>query len=215
MRRCRVFTLLPLTLCFVVATSACGSSGNKLTGTSLDKTPAPDFTLTDQRGQSVQLSSLRGHAVVLTFIYTNCTDICPLIAEKLHSAYELLSPSQQQNVDMLAVTVDPARDDEAALQKFSETHSLADTANWHAMTGDANTLAKVWSDYYIDASGMILEDATPEPGATPTPESTPGDAPPAHTDAIFLIDKDGNERVLLRSTVDYKSIAADLKTLSQ
>ncbi len=215
MRRNRFFLLLPLALLLVAATSACGSSSNKLTGTSLDKAPAPDFTLTDQRGQTVQLSSLRGHAVALTFIYTNCTDICPLIAEKLHAAYEMLSPSQQQNVDLLAVTVDPTRDDQAALQKFSEKHSLADTANWHALTGEPNALAKIWSDYYIDASGMIEEDATPEPGATPTPESTPGNAPPAHTDAIFLIDKDGNERVLLRSSVDYKSIAADLKTLSK
>ncbi len=215
MRRFRFLSLLPLTLCLILLTSACGNSSNKLTGTSLDKTPAPDFTLTDQRGQTVTLSSLRGHAVALTFIYTNCTDICPLIAEKLHSAYEMLSPSQQQDVVLLAVTVDPARDDQPALQKFSETHSLADTANWHAMTGDPSTLAKVWSDYYIDASGMIEEDATPLPGATPTAVATPGDAPPAHTDAIFLIDNDGNERVLLRSTVDYKSIAADLKSLSK
>ncbi|MGA7668774.1 MAG: SCO family protein, partial [Nitrolancea sp.] len=98
MRRFRFLSLLPLTLCLILLTSACGNSSNKLTGTSLDKTPAPDFTLTDQRGQTVTLSSLRGHAVALTFIYTNCTDICPLIAEKLHSAYEMLSPSQQQDV---------------------------------------------------------------------------------------------------------------------
>jgi len=215
MRRSRLLSLLPLALCLILVTSACGSSGDKLSGTSLDKTPAPDFTLTDQRGQTVKLSSLQGHPVVLTFIYTNCTDICPLIAEKLHAAYQMLSPSQQQDVYMLAVTVDPARDDEAALQKFSEAHSLANTANWHALTGSADTLSKVWADYYIDASGMIEEDATPVPGATPAPQATPGNAPPAHTDAIFLIDKDGKERVLLRSTIDYKSIAADLKTLSK
>ncbi len=214
MRRFHLGFVAAISFSLLLILSACGGSA-KLSGTSLDKTPAPDFTLVDQRGQTVTLSSLRGNAIALTFIYTNCTDICPLIAQKLHTAYESLSPSVQQHVQLLAVTVDPARDNEAALQKFSEAHSLANTANWHAMTGDPNTLAKVWKEYYIDASGMILEDATPIPGAPASPTPDLANAPPAHTDAIYIIDKDGNERVLMRSSVDPKDIANNLKTLEQ
>jgi protein SCO1/2 len=215
MRRFRFFAAASIALTLLIVLSACGESSTKLTGTSLDKQPAPDFTLTDQRGQSVTLSSFHGDAVALTFIYTNCTDVCPLIAEKLHAAYQELTPSEQEHVALLAVTVDPARDDPAALQQFSQKHSLAETANWHAMTGDPSTLAKIWKDYYIDASGMIDKDATPVPGSPATPEATSAAAPPAHTDAIFIIDKNGNERVLMRSDANYKDIASNLKTLSQ
>ncbi len=215
MTQFRLFVAAPVAFSLLLMLTACGGSTTKLTGTSLDKQPAPDFTLTDQRGQTVTLSSFHGKAIALTFIYTNCTDICPLIAEKLHAAYQDLSAGEQQNVVLLAVTVDPARDTPAALQAFSEKHSLADTVNWHAMTGDPTTLAKIWKDYYIDASGMISEDATPIPGSIATPEASPSAAPPAHTDAIFIIDKDGNERVLMRSSADYKAIAANLKALSK
>ena len=106
----RVLLLVSL----AVALVACSESP-KLAGTAFDPPqPAPDFTLTDQRGQSVQLSSYRGDAVALTFIYTNCTDVCPLIAEKLRRAYDALPPATQQKVQLLAVTVDPARDDRRA-----------------------------------------------------------------------------------------------------
>lgn len=210
----RLLTAALVVASVVVLTSACGGSNIRLVGTSLDKQPAPDFTLTDQRGQSIALSSLRGKAIALTFIYTHCTDVCPLIAAKLHAAYQSLSPSEQQNVAMLAVTVDPARDNEAALEKWSEQHSLASTANWHALTGDPATLAQVWKDYYIDASGILAEDATPIPGLPATPQTT-NTGVPAHTDAIYIIDKDGNERVLMRSSNNYKDIAANLAALSK
>ncbi len=215
MRRSRLFAVVPLALSLLLILAACGGSTARLSGTSLDKQPAPDFTLTDQRGQQVTLSSLRGNAIALTFIYTNCTDVCPLIAEKLHAAYQQLSPTEQQHVQLLAVTVDPARDDTAALQQFSIKHSLAGTANWHAMTGDPTTLATVWKAYYIDAGGMLTEDATPMAGSAATPEASPTESAPAHTDAIFIIDKDGNERVLMRSSADYKAIAANLKALTK
>jgi protein SCO1/2 len=216
MIRSRYAALATAVFSLLLIASACGGS-TKLTGTSLDKQPAPDFTLTDQNGQQVTLSSLHGNAVALTFIYTHCTDICPLIAQKLHSAYQDLSASDQQHVKLLAVTVDPARDDAAALQNFSKVHQLADNPNWHAMTGDPAALASIWKAYYIDASGMIAEDesSTPSHDHTGTPTPTSAAAPPAHTDAIFIIDKDGNERVLMRSSVDPKDIAANLSALAR
>lgn len=51
-----------------------------LIGIELDPQPAPDFQLTDHRGQPVDLSDFRGRAVALTFISTDCPDVCPLTA---------------------------------------------------------------------------------------------------------------------------------------
>lgn len=193
---------LLLLVSLAVALVACSESP-KLAGTAFDPPqPAPDFTLTDQRGQSVQLSSYRGDAVALTFIYTNCTDVCPLIAEKLRRAYDALPPATQQKVQLLAVTVDPARDDRQALQDFSAKHQLADNPHWHAMTGDQSVLEQVWKGYYIYPGQMMGTDAA-------TPGSTT-----VHTDAIVFIDPKGERRALLDSAADPNAIAANLKALA-
>ena len=55
-----------------------------------DQLPARDFTLTDQHGGQVTLSSLRGKAVLLTFLDPVCVTDCPLIAQEFRQAGQLL-----------------------------------------------------------------------------------------------------------------------------
>ena len=176
-----------------------------LIGTDLGKQPAPEFTLTDQRGQTVRLGDFRGKAVALTFIYTNCPDVCPIIAGNFRVAYELLPEEARDEVALLAVSLDPARDTRQALQEFSAVHGLADNPNWFALRGDAATLAQVGRDYGVYPG---TSEATPESGGTPTAGGGVG-----HTDAIYLIDREGRERVFLRSSATPRQIAANLTAL--
>ena len=105
---------------FAAALFVTGVLGGRapLTGTDLGKQPAPDFVLTDHRGQPVRLSDFRGKAVVLSFIYTACPDVCPFLAENLRTAYEILPEEARDDVALVAVTLDPARDTQQALQHF-------------------------------------------------------------------------------------------------
>lgn len=169
-----------------------------LIGTKLDRQSAPDFTLIDQRGQVVRLSDLRGQVVALTFIYTSCPDVCPLVAANLRAAHEMLPERAREDVALLAVTVDPARDSMATLQAFSEQHQLADNPSWHALRGDPSTLEGVWRDY----------------GIYPGLPRASGEGGEGHTDAIYLIDRDGRERVLMRSSsTDPETLASNLAAL--
>src|SRR5258708_5169350 len=70
---------------------------------------APDFKLQDQFDQPVALSSFHGKVVVLTFLYTNCPDACPLITAKIHQAYDQLGKDTDK-LAIVAVTVDPRHD---------------------------------------------------------------------------------------------------------
>jgi len=178
----------------------CGGSA-KLTGTDLGKTPAPDFTLTDQHGETVRLSQFRGKAVILTFIYTSCPDVCPIIAENLRVANDRLSPKARQKVALLAVTVDPTRDTQAALLNFSQEHGLANAPNWYALRGTEAQLAPVWHAYGIDPGAMIPSPLASRPYTL------------AHSDAIYLIDPQGRERVLMHSDTPSKVLAANLNAL--
>ena len=179
---------------------ATGGDEPELSGTVLDGKLAPGFTLTDQRGRTVHLSDFRGKAVALTFLYTNCPDVCPLTAENLRAAYERLPASARDDVALLAVTVDPARDTREALQDFSARHRLADNPNWFALRADPATLEQVWRDYGIDPGTMSGEAA-----------ATPGML--AHTDAVYLIDPQGRERVFMRSSMDDAALARNLEAL--
>ena len=199
-----------MTLVLAILLATCGGGGPTLTGTDLDQTPAPNFTLTDQHGKPFQLSSVQGKAVALAFIYTNCPDICPLITQHLNAAYQQLPADIQNKVALVAVTVDPERDTPEVLRKYSETHGAGNNANWHALTGDRATLTPVWQGYAINplSPGKLGDPSLGSGSTTPGPDDIQ-----SHTDAIYIIDPQGRERVLMHSDSDPKAIADNLKAL--
>jgi len=169
--------------------SATNPSG--LQGTDLDGVPAPGFTLTDQFGKQVSLSQFKGKPVVVTFMYTHCPDVCPLIAEKLRTVMQGLG-SDAQKVAILAVSVDPKGDTLAAAMNFSQQHQM--TNYWHFLIGTQDQLSPVWTDYAIDAQKISASTST-------------------HTSALYVIDKTGHERVLLDQDFTTAQMTTDLKAL--
>ena len=107
---------------------------------------APDFTLTDQHGQPFHLADARGKVVVLCFIYTHCTDICPFIAVKVRDAYQQLG-ADAANVAFVAVTTDPKRDVPDVTSAYSKALGLDDA--WHFVGGQPKDVQAVWKSYAI------------------------------------------------------------------
>src|SRR2546421_3603224 len=120
-----------------------------LQGTDLGGTQAPDFRLTDQSGKPIALSQFKGKPIILTFLYTHCSDQCPLTAEKLHAVMLNLG-SQAQNVAVLAVSTDPKRDTIAAALDFSKVHRMLNY--WHYLLGSHKQLSPIWSSYAVYAA---------------------------------------------------------------
>lgn len=162
-----------------------------LQGTDLGGTPAPDFQLTDQNGQTVSLSQYKGKPVVVTFLYTHCPDLCPLTAEKLHQTMLALGPQAQQ-VGVIAVSTDPKGDTRAAALSFSQLHRMQDY--WHYLIGTQQQLSPVWSNYNIYVqSGQA--------GAVD------------HSLGIYVIDQQGRERAFFDTSFAPSQLVADLQTL--
>ena len=164
--------------------------------------PAPDFTLMDQSGQSRSLSGLAGKPVALTFVYTNCPDVCPLISAHFHEAYQQLGKLGPQ-VGMIAVTVDPEHDDVNQVRSYSDKLGL--TNEWFFLTGSRSQLQAVWASYGIDAQQVRNQMAATAQAASP--ETIEHSAP------VFLIDKLGRVRAMLPVDVSSDDIAADLRFL--
>ncbi len=168
-----------------------GANEPVLQGTDLGGTPAPNFRLNDQFGNPITLSQMKGKPVILTFLYTHCPDICPLTAEKLHTVVQNLG-SSAQNVAIVAISTDPKGDTTKAAMNFSKVHRMVNS--WHFLIGTQSTLSPVWSSYSVYAQ--------PETGTSV-----------AHSTGVYLIDKQGNERIFLDDTFTPAQVTADLKIL--
>jgi protein SCO1/2 len=128
-------------------------------------TQAPPIALRNYLGQPVNIDEYRGKAVLVTFLYTNCPDICPLITSNLRVAQNLMGSKTASKVQIIAVSVDPKGDTRKAVAAFLARHEM--TGRMQYLTGDAHELARVWKAWgvgserdaqqpqFINHSGLI------------------------------------------------------------
>ena len=186
-----------LLLLLLVLASCLGSSPSapRLQGTDLGSTPAPPFHLVDQTGTTLSLAALKGHPVVLTFLYTHCPGPCPLLASKLAKASQLLGKHAQQ-VTWLAVSLDPHGDTPASATQFVAAHQL--TGQLHFLLGTTAQLEPVWNHYFV-----VVE----------AHENVQGTTTMTHSVGVFVLDQQGRERVYLNDTMSPQQVATDLRLL--
>jgi protein SCO1 len=79
---------------------------------------AYDFHLIDQDGKPFQLSQLRGKAVLFSFGFTHCPNVCPTTLSELAKLYRALPEKDRARVQVLFVSVDPRRDRPEIMKKY-------------------------------------------------------------------------------------------------
>jgi len=110
--------------------------------------PAPPLdTLRNYTGSSFNLADDRGKAVFVTFLYTHCPDVCPLIASNLHNAYARMTPSMRSQVAIVVVSVDPRGDNARTVTAFMNEHELTGEGDY--LIGSAPKLAHVWTQWNV------------------------------------------------------------------
>ncbi len=109
---------------------------------------APDFTLTDQDGQPFSLRSWRGRAVVVTFGFTTCVDVCPLLAANLAVMQRELPPAERTRTGFLLITTDPEHDTPSVLREYGGRFG-ADFLTWKFLAGTLEELWWVWKGFGV------------------------------------------------------------------
>jgi protein SCO1/2 len=132
---------------------------------------AHDFTLTNQHGQKISLSSYRGRVVMLAFVFSNC-HTCVLVADQVRGALGELEGSSRPST--LFVSTDPQADTRASVNRFLEETSLSGQVEY--LTGTQKQLQPIWKSYAISPASAGRTAA--EAGIT-----------------VLLIDRKGIERV--------------------
>jgi protein SCO1/2 len=97
---------------------------------------APEFALTDQSGERVALTDLRGKVLAVTFIYATCKDTCPILTSKMAVIQRKLGADFGPRVRFASITVEPEIDTPAVLKAYAAAHS-ADVAGWSFLTGSS------------------------------------------------------------------------------
>lgn len=108
---------------------------------------APALALRNYLGQGVNIDQYRGRAVFITFLYTNCPDVCPLITSNLRVAQGMMSPQQLAKTQIVAVSVDPRGDTSNAVAAFLKRHEM--TGRMQYLIGSAHELAHVWKEWNV------------------------------------------------------------------
>jgi protein SCO1/2 len=108
---------------------------------------APPLALHNYLGAPVNITSYRGKAVLVTFIYTHCPDICPLITSQLRVAQNLMGPAVASRAEIIAVSVDPKGDTRKSIAAFLARHEM--TGRMQYLVGSAHELAAVWSAWGV------------------------------------------------------------------
>jgi protein SCO1 len=150
-----------------------GESDGGFDGAALPaRAPARNFTLTDQYGRPVSLSSYRGRVVILSFLYPTCGRVCVLIGEQIRGTLDELGG---KGVPVLIVSAEPAADSLANVRRYLAQVSLRGRVLY--LSGARSQLRPLWRAYHVQP-------------ASAGPEAFSSYA------GVILIDREGRERVL-------------------
>jgi len=128
---------------------------------------APEIDLDDEEGEPVRMADLRGQPVVVTFLYSTCEDTCPLQAQQVKGALNLLG----DDVPALAISVDPESDTPRTVRAFLSEQRM--TGRMRFVLGSRRELERVWRGFRVEPQRDDLD----------------------HTARIVLVDPDGLQRV--------------------
>jgi protein SCO1/2 len=156
---------------------------------------APELKLKNSLGETVDLAEYKGKAVLVTFIYTHCPDVCPLIVSHLKTAQAELG-EKAKDMQIIAVSTDPKGDDPKTVKAFLSAHGM--TGRMQYLIGNRAELGHVWTDWNIvarpDKAGRDLVE---------------------HSALIYGIAADGRVTTLYPANFDPSQIVHDVPLLER
>lgn len=98
----------------------------------------PDLSLVDQHGARLSFAALAGRPVLLTFFYSGCTTMCPLIVTDVKRIEAALTAAERERLTVVLVTIDPTRDTIEQLPAIATARAIP--TRWRLVTGDEGSV---------------------------------------------------------------------------
>ena len=188
-----LFAATLLSLC-VLLLSGCNDAtpqfkGSDITGTHLGK----ELALTGTDGKPYTLETLKGKVTIILFGFTQCPDVCPTSLAELTQVMKLLG-NEAKRVQVVLITVDPERDTLEVLRAYVSGFD----PQFLGLTGTLEQIKKTAASfkvYYAKTAG------------------TNGNYSMDHSASFYLMDAQGESRVLLNNSIGAAAIAHDIQRL--
>lgn len=104
------------------------------------------FALTNQLGEPVNIEELRGRVVVVTAVYASCSYTCPILLMQTKRSVDALTPAEQEDLTVIAITLDPEHDRPEILRQLMNNHGVS-APRFNALTGDPAYVNRVLDRY--------------------------------------------------------------------
>lgn len=152
----------------------------------------PEVTLEDSKEREYSFSEFAGKYVMITFVYTACSDVCPQLEMNLAEVYERV-PNEYigEDIVFLSISFDPTRDDPATLEKYRSFFG-SDGETWRmARINDEDELDSLLKDFGV----IVIPD---------------GEGDYTHNSAFYLVNPDG----YLEDVMDFTEIDVAVNEVS-
>lgn len=118
-----------------------------------------DFSLRNYDGRPVSSTDLAGRVTVLTFLDSQCTESCPVIAWTVARTIDALTPAERRDVQAVAISTDPAEDTERSVRSFLEENRALGRVLYLGGGEPVRELRRLWDDFDVLSSLDSGEDA--------------------------------------------------------
>jgi protein SCO1/2 len=177
--------------------AGCGGSSGEVAGAVLtDPYAVPTTPLTDTDGRPYSLADDTDKRLTLVFFgYTNCPDICQTVMANVTAGLTRLDDADREQVDVVFVTTDPARDDERVLRTYLDRFD----PSFVGLTGDLGTITDIGGEV-----GVAVEEGEKLPS---------GGYEVTHSTQVLGVDGSDQVPIVWTEGTSASEFASDIHTL--
>ena len=162
------------------------------------------FNVTAHNGQNINSLNMMNHDFFLmTFVFTECTDVCPIVVSQIKQT--LVLNSSETTTPVILISVDPQNDNNESVNEFITKWELS--SNWSYIYGSHNSLETIWENYFINPISLTtLEDLS---------NKLASKNKIIHTSPVYIFNKNGKAQVVHNSPIIPKKLLNDIKAVSR
>ncbi|TGN41730.1 SCO family protein [Marinobacter confluentis] len=191
------FLVLAASLAALLSLSGCSSDQENWNAKDISGLmPELAYQLTDTSGDMVTAEDSAGNIRLMFFGFTSCPDICPTTLQKLAQAVQKLPEDAQEDMQIIFVSVDPNRDTPERIKSYVDFFSDGIIG----LTGEEENLREL-SKRYRTTFGYEEPDDK-------------GNYAVSHSGAVYVFDRNGKARLLVRPEQSMDALIADLTALA-
>jgi cytochrome oxidase Cu insertion factor (SCO1/SenC/PrrC family) len=195
-------TLLLLIVFSFISLLGCNfQNKSDLYGTVLNNHGGSKFSLFDENNLEVTDQTHIGQVHLITFLFANCTSLCPLVTSSIKQSLE--KSEDTRNTPVLIITVDPKGDTIESRIAFKNRWGLS--SNWHYLSGNEKELGIIWKNFYLNPQESAMESLSSKMDRK---------YDIVHSSPVYILNGEGRPAVVHTNPIDPDHLHKDLIQIS-